>query len=99
VDVQDIHQLPGLFAVYQLSDHWLLIARDPDGPHGGWLRLPLSECDLFFVAYPGGEGSSAESLTLLTARAVRLHSDPGTGFVIVRRNTTQQENHHGVTQR
>jgi hypothetical protein len=34
-----------------------------------------------------------------TPRAVRLHSDPGTGFVIVRRNTTQQEKHHGLTQR
>jgi hypothetical protein len=54
VEIQEMQQLPGLFAVYQLSDHWLLIARDPDGPHGGWLRLPLPERDLSSECLPGG---------------------------------------------
>jgi hypothetical protein len=54
VDVQDTHQLPGPFAVYQLSDRWLLIAPDSDGPHGGWLRLSLSERELSSDCSIGG---------------------------------------------
>jgi hypothetical protein len=48
------HRLSGLFAVYQLSDRWLLIARDTNGPHGGWRRLPLSERDLSSDRLLGG---------------------------------------------
>jgi hypothetical protein len=34
--------LPDVFAVRWIADRWLLIALDPQGPHGGWMRLPLS---------------------------------------------------------
>jgi hypothetical protein len=38
--------LPDVFAMRWIADRWQLISPDPRGPHGGWLRLPLSERDL-----------------------------------------------------